>query len=123
MLICSPHSLLTLLLDEDRRLPLKQAVLAQEALVRLQTLQLASRTDLPTLNAIAPSVSGTNYAVPSLSRSFSNLVFHVGLLILKSPLYAPVFAFYAPAYFVGWYMSLKFARHEEESLASVKSLT
>lgn len=86
-------------------------------------LQLASRTDMMTLNAVAPSVSGTNYAVPSLARSLRRLAWYLLLLAGKTPLYGPIFAFYSPAYFVGWYMSSKYARHEEESLASVKSLT
>ncbi|CAO1628945.1 unnamed protein product [Parajaminaea phylloscopi] len=117
------NALITLFLDDDRNLPLKRAIIAQEALVRLQMLQLASRTDLTTLNAVAPSVSGTNYAIPSLTRIVANLVANIVLLALKAPLYLPVFLFHSPAYFAGWYMSSKYARHEEESLASVKSLT
>lgn len=115
-------SLITLFADDDSPMPLKQIIHAQEALVRLQTLQLAARTDLPTLNCVAPLVSRTNYAVPSLPRIASNLALNVVLLGLKSPLYGPLFAFYFPAYLAGWYISSKHAKHEEESMASVKSL-
>lgn len=123
LLVPISNALITLFIDDDRALPLRQSVLAQDALVRLQMLQLASRTDIPTLNAIAPSVTRTNYAVPSLPRIVGNLAYNAALCIVKAPVYGPLLAFYSPAYFCGWYMSSNYARHEEESMASVKTLT
>lgn len=123
MLTLCSRSLITLFIDDDRTLPLRQSVLAQDALVRLQMLQLAARTDVPTLNAIAPPVTRTNYAIPSLPRIVGNLIYNALLVLIKAPLYGPLLAFYSPAYFCGWYMSSNYARHEEESMASVKALT
>jgi hypothetical protein len=102
--------------------PLPQAIHASDVLLRLQALQLAARTDLPTLNAIAPSYNKRNYSFPTKGQTSRALLWNVAQLAVRSPLYVPVFVFYGPAYFAGWYMSSKHAKHEEESMASVKSL-
>ncbi|PWN17985.1 hypothetical protein BCV69DRAFT_90359 [Microstroma glucosiphilum] len=102
--------------------PLPQAIHASEVLLRLQALQLAARTDLPTLNAIAPSYNKRNYSFPTKGQTSRALLYNIAQLALRSPLYVPVYIFYGPAYFAGWYMSSKHAKHEEESMASVKSL-
>lgn len=108
--------------DDSEAIPLKQSVSTLHTLNRLQTLQLASRTDLNTLNSIAPSISSRNYSFPTLSQTLRGLLYHLIMLAIKAPLYLPLCIFWTPAYFAGWWMSSKHAKHEEESLASVKSL-
>lgn len=122
LLVPLSNALITLFVDDDQPLPLKQSISTLHTLNRLQTLQLASRTDLTTLNSIAPSISGRNYSFPTVPQTVRGLLYHIVLLAFKSPLYLPLCIFWAPAYFAGWWMSSKHAKHEEESLASVKSL-
>lgn len=116
------NAILALFIEDAQPMPHPQAVVTIDLLVRLQALQLAARTDLPTLNAIAPPFAAHNYSFPSLGRTIRGLLYNLLALTLKTPLYAPVFAFYAPAYFAGYYVSSRHAKHEEESMASVKSL-
>lgn len=123
LLVPLSNALITLFVDNNNESPpLKQSIATLHTLNRLQTLQLASRTDLETLNSVAPSISGRNYSFPTISQTLRGLAYNILVLALKAPLYLPLCLFWAPAYFAGWWMSSKHAKHEEESLASVKSL-
>ncbi|CAO1625905.1 unnamed protein product [Sympodiomycopsis kandeliae] len=123
LLVPLSNALIALFVDgEQQGAVYKQSIATLHTLNRLQTLQLASRTDLETLNSIAPSISGRNYSFPRVGQTLRGLMYHIILLLIKAPLYLPLCLFWGPAYFAGWWMSSKHAKHEEESLASVKSL-
>jgi hypothetical protein len=54
----------------------------------------------------------------------TTLVFvrELGKLAVRLPIVVPLMLVYAPAYVIGASLSLRYASHEEESMASAKSL-
>lgn len=126
--------------------PIQQAREANEALCALQGLLLASSTDVYTLNVVAkrapvsrrvaavtsnatvdepfrvPSRRQARAALPNVAVTTALLLRALLALAIRLPYVAPLAAVYAPAYFVGWALSLRYASHEEESMASAKSL-
>lgn len=118
--------------------PLGEARRANEALCTLQALVVASSTDVFTLNVVGqrftsttlspegstsiPSRASAEAAVPSLVSTSAYLLLHLAALAIRLPYVAPLAVIYLPAYVAGWGLSLRYASHEEESMASAKSL-
>ncbi|UZJ54094.1 hypothetical protein CBS101457_003414 [Exobasidium rhododendri] len=122
--------------------PLPEAQRANEALCLLQGLVVASATDVFTLNVLQqqfpaqakaalptdsafvaiPCRAEAQAALPSAPASAAFLFSQVVFLAIRIPYVAPLAIVYMPAYAVGWGLSLRYASHEEESMASAKSL-
>lgn len=118
-----------------------EAKRAKEALVTLQSMVITSSTDVYTLNslerafgkrsksaraastlALVPTSSEAAKALPSLKSSLLYSGKQLVWLLLRLPYVLPLAIVYVPAYAVGWGLSLRYASHEEESMASAKSL-
>lgn len=122
--------------------PIPEARRANESLCNLQALVIASSTDVFTLNLLQrvftikdssirsssatsiaiPSRKEASGAIPSLYATTAFLIWQILILAIRLPYVAPLAAIYLPAYAVGWGLSLRYASHEEESMASAKSL-
>lgn len=113
--------------------PLPKATQVSETLVKLSALLIASRTDLFTYNSLCSQIQSQtrskkkNYSkldenIPSLYFSSKILIANVLSLAIRLPYALPVFAVHTPAMFIGWSLSKKYASHEEESMASAKSI-
>lgn len=128
--------------------PIPQARTANETLCALQGLVLASSTDVYTLNALAklfslprramqPATIGTGdqdedlvlptrrraeRAVPGILPATLYLIRQILALTIRLPYVLPLALMYVPAYSISWYLSKKYSSHEEESMASAKSL-
>ncbi|PWN40212.1 hypothetical protein IE81DRAFT_349442 [Ceraceosorus guamensis] len=113
---------------------------AMDALFTLQAVSLAARTEVFTLNHLArrmaPATARTGWgsnrgqldarraasALPSTSSAAIFVLDEAFKLALRLPHIALMAVIYAPAYIVGASLSLKYASHEEESMASAKAL-
>lgn len=113
---------------------------AKEALVTLQAMVIASSTDVYTLNALEkafgrrssprstsilaliPTGQDAAQTLPSLKLSLLYFGEQLLWLLVRLPYVLPLALVYVPAYAVGWGLSLRYASHEEESMASAKSL-
>ncbi|MCO5588168.1 hypothetical protein L7F22_042123 [Adiantum nelumboides] len=128
--------------------PIPQAKTANETLCALQGLALASSTDVYTLNALAklfslprramqPAAIGTGdededlvlptrrraeRAVPGILPATLYLIRQILALTIRLPYVLPLALMYVPAYSISWYLAKKYSSHEEESMASAKSL-
>lgn len=120
--------------------PIPEARRANESLCTLQSMVIASSTDVYTLNVLQkrfkfrsddtnsstsiaiPSKAEAQAAVPSLLAASSFLLFQILTLTIRLLYVAPLSHIYLPAYAVGWGLSLRYASHEEESMSSAKSL-
>lgn len=113
---------------------------ALDALFTLQAVSLAARTEVFTLNHLArrmaPATARTGWgsnksqldarrsasALPSTAAAALFVLDEAFKLALRLPHIALMAVMYAPAYIIGASLSLKYASHEEESMASAKAL-
>lgn len=115
---------------------------AKEALFNLQALSLMAGLDVFTLNHLSRQLSPggarqevqrvsnqdtldtlkCESALPLFRQSLALLIKELIALTVRLPLVIPLMLVYAPAYVTGASLSLKYASHEEESMASAKSL-
>ncbi|PWN32572.1 acyltransferase, partial [Meira miltonrushii] len=112
--------------------PIPQAKTANETLCALQGLVLASSTDVYTLNALAklfslphlvlPTRRRAERAVPGILPATLYLIRQILALTIRLPYVIPLALMYVPAYSISWYLAKKYSSHEEESMASAKSL-
>lgn len=122
----SPHSI-------PQALP--QAKELCQSLVKLSALLIASRTDLFTYNSLCSQISAqvtsskddyitieAGSKIPNLFISTKILLGNVISLGIRLPYAIPIFAVHTPAMLIGWSLSKKYASHEEESMASAKSI-
>ena len=105
---------------------LEEAQHARDLLSKLSAVCVGCSTTLFTLNRLADALTKRGHpadgSLPPFWLSSKIFVSHFTGLLLRAPYLLPLFALHLPPYAISVYCSTKYASHEEESMASAKSL-